>query len=261
LEKHFLLRKLLQNSNYRIYLINGWTKEKRLLQYSPPEIDKRILKETFEIPYNKQKYKVHLVINKSKKELAQRKPYGEAGLLFFYGIYSVLDFTFGRFDGDLSFSKFFGEVRMEVEKIIRDPEEAPLVDEKRRGLDPDHPFNRKLLDEIYKRLRKIREEEEASEYSFDEKTKKEILKEINKIYKDVKGRGPPPEPPIKPETFAFYPVWISLEEYEPKKVFLIINSSIISDNFNISLKVQIQIYQSKEIKLRFLQMKLKRNLL
>jgi len=236
LQKHFLLRKLLQNPDYKIYVIDGWTKEKRILQYTPPQVDKIVLRENFEIKYNGENYKIHLIVNKSKKELAQRKPYGEAGLLFFYGMYSVLDFTFGRFDGDISFSKFFGEVKMGIEKIIRDPEEVPVVDEKRRGLDSDHPFNRKLLEEIYKRLRKIREEEEASEYSFDERTKREILKEINKIYKDVKGRGPPPEPPIKPETFAFYPVWISLEEYEPKKVFLIINSSIISDNFVILLK-------------------------
>ena len=236
LQKHFLLRKLLQNQDYRIYIIDGWTKKKRILQYIPPQVDKIVLKESFEIKYNGENYKIDLIVNKSKKELTQRKPYGKAGLLFFYGTYSVLDFTFGRFDGDISFSKFFGEVRMGIEKIIRDPEEAPIVDEKRRGLDLEHPFNKKLLEEIYKRLRKIREEEESSEYSFDERTKREILKEVNKIYKDVKGRGIPPEPPIKPETFAFYPVWISLKEYEPKKVFLIINSSIISDNFVILLK-------------------------
>jgi hypothetical protein len=236
LQQHFLLRKLLQNPDYKIYVVDGWTKEKKLLSYKPPEVEKQILKESFKINYNGKDYFIHLEVNKSKNELTQGKPYGEAGILFFYGNYSVLDFTFGRFDKDLSFSKFFGEARMEIEKIIRDPEEDALVDEKRRGLKLDHPFNQKLLLEVEKRLKTIQEEEEASKYSFDEHTKREILKELNKIYKDIKGRGPPPEPPIKPDNFEFHPPYTEIMEFEPKKIFLIINSSIVSDELEISLK-------------------------
>jgi len=234
LQKHFLLRKLLQNPNYKIYAVNGRSNEKKLLTYKPPEAEKQILKESFKINYNGKDYLIHLEVNKSKNELSQGKPYGEAGLLFFYGNYSVLDFTFGRFDRDLSFSKFFGEVRMEVEKIIRDPEEDALVDEKRRGLKDDHPFNQKLLPEVEKRLKTIQEGEEASKYSFDEHTKREILKELNRMYKDIKGRGPPP-PPIKPDNFEFHPPYAEIVEFEPKKIFLIINSSIVSDELEISL--------------------------
>jgi len=245
LQKHFLLRKILQNPDYRIYVIDSWSKEKKLLKYEPLEIEKKILKETFKINYNGKEYPVHLEINKSKKELPQGKPYGESGLLFFYSTYSVLDFSFCRFDRDISFSKFYGEVKLEIEKIIKTPEEASLVDEKRRGLDYEHPFNKKLLDEINKRLKKIQEEEEASEYSFDESTKNEILKELNEISKEIRGKGPPPRPPIIPEIFEFYPAYKSIEEYEPKKVFLIINLSIIQDKLNISLKSN-----NKDIKIR-----------
>jgi len=124
---------------------------------------------------------------------------------------------------------------MEVEAIIRDPTESPLVDEKRRGLDPEHPFNRKLFDEINQRLREIQEKEEASKYSFDEDTKKDILRELNKIYKEIRGSGLL-EPPIKPATFAFYPVYVSIKEYESRLISLIINSSIVSDEFEISLQ-------------------------
>jgi hypothetical protein len=129
----------------------------------------------------------------------------------------------------------FGEVKMEVETIIRDPTESPLVDEKRRGLDPEHPFNRKLFDEINQRLREIQEKEEASKYSFDEDTKKDIIRELNKIYKEIRGYGLL-EPPIKPATFAFYPVYVSIKEYEPRIVSLIINSSVVTDDFEISLQ-------------------------
>jgi len=235
LKKHFLIRKLLQNPKYKIYVIDGGGR-KTLLEWKPPEVEKQILKETFKINYNGRDYPIDLLINKSKKELSPGKPFGESGLLFFYGKYSVVDFTFCRFDREISFSKFFGEVKMVIEEIIRDPDESPLVDEKRRGLDPQHPFNEKLFVEINKRLMEIQEEEETSKYSLDAKTKKEILKEINKLYKEIKGKGLPPEPPIKPETFTFYPPHVSLIEYEPKAVFLIINSSIVSDKLEISLQ-------------------------
>lgn len=175
-------------------------------------------------------------MHKSKEELVQGKPYGDSGLLFFYGKYSVVDFTFFKFDRDPSFSRFFGEVQMLIERIIRDPEESPIVDEKRRGLDPEHPFNKKLIDEINQRLKKIQEKEGVSEYTFDEQTKREILRELNKIYKEIKGRGPPSEPPIKPELFEFYPVWVEINEYEPKRHSIVINSSIIIDKIEINLQ-------------------------
>jgi len=236
LRQHFLLRKLLQDSNYKVYVIDGRTKEERLLKYELPKVEKQILKDSFKINYNGKDYAIHVELYKSKKELMQGKPYGEAGLLFFYGKYSVLDLTFGRFDRDLSFSRFFGEVRMGIEQIIRDSEEAPIVDEKRKGLDSEHPFNKKLIDDIDKRLKTIQEEEEASEYSFDEHAKKEVLRELNKIYKEIRGKGPLLGPPIKPETFEFYPVYSTVKEYEPKNVSIIINPSIVTDELEINLK-------------------------
>jgi hypothetical protein len=236
LQQHFLLRKLLQDSKFRICVINGWTKEKRLLEYKPPNIEKQALRETIRIEYGGKEYNVHLLVNKSNKGLSQGKPYGESGLLFFYGEYTAVDFTFCRFDKDLSFSRFFGEAKMEIETIIRDPDEAPLIDEKRKGLDQEHPFNKKLFNEINQKLRGIQEEEEASRYSFDENTMKDILRELNRIYKEIRGKGLPPEPPIKPDTFAFYPAYVSIKEYEPRIVSLIVNSSIVSDEFEISLK-------------------------
>jgi len=254
LQKHFLLRKLLQIPDYKIYTIDGWKKEKRLLTYKPPKTEKQIMGESFKINYNGEDYPIHLKINKSEKELQQLKPYGEAGLLFFYGKYSVLDFTFLRFDRDLSFSRFFGEARMEIEQIIKNPEEGVIVDEKRRGLDPEHPFNRKLIDEINKRLVTIQEEKEDSKYSFDERTKKEIIKEINKIYKDIKGRGPPPEFPIKPEIFEFHkPYEDNIKEYEQKTIFLIVNSSIVQKELEIDIQStnpDIIIKGNKKIKIK-----------
>jgi hypothetical protein len=251
LANHFLMRKLLQNPKFKIYIVNDETKEKHLLRHTIPKIEKQIINETFSIDYNRKNYRIHMIVNKSTDTLLQGKPFGNSGLLFFYGDYSVVDFQFGRFEKDIAYSKCFGEVKMEVEQIIRDPTEAPLVDEKRRGLDPDHPFNRKLFEEINNRLKEIGEKEEASRYSFDDNTKKEILSALNKLYKDVKGKGIH-EPPIRPVTFAFYPVYISIKEYEPKTVSLIINSSIVSEDFEIFLESKnsdIVIQKPKSIKI------------
>jgi hypothetical protein len=236
LMQHFLMRKLLENDKFKIYAINGRSRENVLLKHVPPKAEKQILNETFQIEYNKKKYKVRLILNKSNLELPTGKPFGESGLIFFYGEYSVVDFTFCGFDKDLSFSKCFGEVKMGVEQLVRDYTDAPLVDEKRKGLNPEHPFNQKLVDEVTQRLKAIEEEEEASKYSLDETTEKDILRELNKIYKEVKGVGGLLEPQIKPLTFAFYPAYVSIKEYEPKVIALIINSFAASDDFELSLQ-------------------------
>jgi phage pi2 protein 07 len=235
LEKHFLMRKLLQRPEYEIYLIDELGNKFRL-QYKPPDIVEQLLKEEFKVSYKGNDYKISFTVNKAKKELEQGKPYGESGLLFYYGLYSVLDFTLGRYERDGSFSRIFGEVKMDIGKLVRDSSEAPLVDEKRRGLDMSHPFNRILMSEINSRLKIIEEKEEALEYSFDSASKKEVIAELNKIYKDIKGKGEPPKPPIEPDIFAFHPPHVYIREYEPKTVFLIINSAIVQDEFEIILQ-------------------------
>ena len=258
LKDHFLLRKLIQCSEYRIYVVNGWSKEKRLLNYKPPEIEKQILCEKLRIEYEGKKFPIEITINRSEEELRQGKPYGDSGLLFFHGRYSVLDFSLCRFERDPSFSRIFGEVKMGVERLIRDPQESPLVDEKRRGLDTTHPFNIKLLKLVNENLKLIQEQEESSKYTFDEESKRKILQEINKIYKSIKGKGPKPEPPIKPEFFEFHRPYTSITEYEPKTVYLIVNSSIVFGELTIHLrssnpkilvkpnKVKIDEYKAKE---------------
>jgi len=226
LKSHFLLRKLVQCPEYKIMVNDGLTKEKRLLSYRPPETEVQILCEKMGIEYEGKKYPIEITINKSKKELRQGKPYGDSGLLFFHGKYSVLDFSLCRFDRDTSFSRVFGEVKMGIEKLIRDPQESPLVDEKRKGLDPTHPFNIELLRFVNENLKLIQEREESSKYTFDEESKRKILTEINKVYKSIRGQGPKLGPPIKPEFFEFHPPYTSITEYEPKIVYLIVNSSV-----------------------------------
>lgn len=235
LEKHFLLRKLLQDKDYEIYAINLLNDKRKRLIYMPPEIEKQLYNDIVEINYNNKTYPVHISIAKSKEPLSQGKPYGKSGTLFYYGDYSILDNTLGRYERDPAYSKIVGDAKMEVGPIIRDPNEPPLVDEKRRGLDREHEFNKILLNKYEEILKVIKEEDEESKYSLDKNAKRNVLKELNKLCKEIKGRGPPPELPIKPETFAFYPTWIKIKEYEPKRALLIINTSLITEDITINL--------------------------
>jgi len=254
LRLHFMMRKLLQIPEYEIYVINVNSGERVRLTYSQPKVDKSLLKkEEIEIPYDGKKYKIYLVINKARKNLTQGKPFGGSGLIFYYSKYSVLDCSFGSLEGDPATSKLFGEVKMNIGELIKGGE--ILVDEKRRGLDLTHDFNKALLDEINKRLRKIVEEEkEASEYSLDETTERDVLKELNKISREVKGPGPPPPPPVEPETLTFYPEHICIKEYEEKSIFLVINPAIItSDGGRISIRSanpKIRIVRGQQIKIK-----------
>jgi hypothetical protein len=235
LQKHFLLRKLLQCPEYKVYVIEGDSRREKPLVYQPPKVERQMLYEELKIRHGENHYFISITINKSTEALDQGKPYGESGLLFFYGKYSVADFTLGRFERDQSFSRIFGEVKMEIERLVRDPEEAPLIDEKRRGLDTTHPFNIQLMMAVNQRLVSIQEQVE-SKYAFADESKRNVLKEVNKIYKEIKGKATKPEPPIKPELFEFYPPYASIVEYEPRRVFLIINPSVIAKETMISLK-------------------------
>lgn len=253
LRSHFIMRKLLQIPEYEIYAIDAKNGERIRLTYSQPKVDKNLLEEEIEIPYGGKKYKISLIVNKAKKNLTQGKPFGESGLIFYYGKYSVLDCSLGNFEGDPATSKLFGEVKMGVEEIIKEGE--ILIDEKRRGLDLTHDLNKALLHEINRRLRRIVEEEkEVSEYSFDRTAEKDVLKELNKIYKEIRGPGPTRPPPIEPETLAFYPEHTYIKEYEEKLIFLVINPAIItSDEVKISIRSsdpKIRIVRGQQIKIK-----------
>ena len=261
LRNHFLLRKILRKEEFEILLMNCIPDgrvivEKRLVYKAPKGTEK--LKDELTIPFKdkhgQEKIRVEIYIKKADKELASGKPLGERGLLFYYGRYSVVDLTLGDYEADPAASKLFGEVKFEGEKLIRPPREEIIVEEKRRGLDETHPFVQKLLKEINKRIGKVVEEErEESEYTFDEDKKKKTLKELNKIAKELHGKGEPPpfEPPIKPEKMAFSPPAIEFLEFETRTVWLVINRVLLTKGTKISLESKNPKISVKPTKIEF----------
>ena len=235
LAEHYMMYKLVQHDKFEIICIDSFTKEKINLStlYEPPKVDKKfkILKDKIRLPYKNKKYSFIYEIKKSIKPLEFGKPYGKAGLYFYYGDYTVLDFSFGnsRYPEMIN---FFGEVKMEIEPLVRKGE--LFVDEKRKGLS-DHPLNEELLNEIDKIVAKIAEgQREVTHYTF--KKESWMQKEMKKIYQDIKGKGKKVfQLPIEPKKFEFATPHTDVLEYEPKNILLIINCSIIPSEIEISL--------------------------
>jgi hypothetical protein len=233
LTKHFMLRKILQIPEYEIFFLGPDYDSPRKLTYSPPE-GKILKEEQFEISdaiFGK--FKVRLLVKKAKEDLSQIGEFRDGGLVHYYGEYAVVDCTLWGFENDPFAKKMFGEVYIEgFDKLLR--KEEDVLDEKRRGLNQRHPFIEKLSLEIATRLKilveKERETGKIAEYNFDESSKINALKELNKIAKQeiAGGKEPIEKPlPIKPETISFYPIASTeIKVYEEKTIYLVINEKI-----------------------------------
>lgn len=247
LSKHFLLRKLLQHSEFEIYLKNAWTGKITKLAYKEPKIDKTLLDERFKIKYDGRDYKADIKIHRSKEKIKKRKPIGKGGLIFYYSDYSVIEHTLGDYSRNPVTDQIFGEVKLYIKDLIESGE--ILVDEKRRGLDTTHSFNNKLMKQVNKKLEKVIEmEKEESKYTVDDSKKKDILKKLNEIGEEAIGKGPkkPARIPKEPNTFTFSKPYMTIKELEEKNNYLIVNSDIVppsgleiklgSDNPDIKIK-------------------------
>ncbi|MDD5331974.1 MAG: ATP-binding protein [Candidatus Nanoarchaeia archaeon] len=235
LANHYMMYKLVQIDNFDIVCVDTSTKEELTLSklYDHPKIDKKfeVIKKDIVLPYQNRDYHFLIEIKKSNKPLEFGKPYGKAGLYFYYGNYTVLDFSFGN-SRYPEMRSFFGEIRMVIEPLVRKGE--LFVDEKRKGLS-DHSLNEELLKEIDKIVAKIADEQrEVTSYVF--KKESWMQEEMQKIYQDIIGKGKKSfQLPIKPKKFEFATPHTDVMEFEPKNIFLIINCSIISSGIEISL--------------------------
>jgi hypothetical protein len=244
LEKHYLLRKLLQCEDFKIYIIDRKSNQSRpiLLKYSEPKISKVLVDDSFEIEYEGKTYSAQIKINEAKESLGPlSKPFGSAGLLVYSGKYTVLDLILGNYKNDSRLYKIFGEVHLDLdglEQKIRNGEEKPLVDTARHGLIPENMFNKNLFEAIDKYLKEILEINVEPEYGLDSVEEKEFVRKVNKIYgKDVSGNvgGGGTYIPIRPENFELYPQYVFLPESEDKVIYLVINSKILSKLHSINI--------------------------
>jgi len=245
---NYLLRKVMSNSNRVIKLINENTDEARQLRYRFPA-GKKILSDDFSINFGLYgDFPIHQEIFYSDKELIQTGDDRHGGLLILDDQNVVLDISLFRFDNEPLASHFFGEVIINRFRELLDKEEAVLSEE-RNGLINRHPFCKRFISEIEKRIaQKVEEEkinkqkEEQKKVDKDEAIRyKKVFDILNKIAEEevqpgIKlGDEISTEIPDPPNGFCIYPSFIRITVGKRYSFQLIVNPKIISIGSTIKI--------------------------
>ena len=248
LANNCLLRKVMTNSIRVIKLINESTKESRQLRYRLPE-GKKILSDDFTLNFNTYgDFPIHLEIFRSDKELTQTGDDRHGGLLILDDQNVVLDISLFKYDTEPLASHFFGEVQVNRFRELLDKEEAVLSEE-RNGLINRHPFCKKLISEIEKRIaqkveeeRILKQKEEQKKVDKDEAFRyKKAFDILNKIAEEevqpgIKlGNEISTETPDPPNGFCIYPSIIRITVGKRYSFQLIINTKLISTGSTIKI--------------------------
>jgi len=146
------------NKRRKILLIDKDDGSPRPLRYLVPE-GREVLLDRFAIPFEAYAdFPVSITISRSERELLQAGDSRDGGLLLIDNKDAVLGISLFKFDSEPLAAHFYGEVRIERFRELLDSEE-PVLSEEREGLNVRHPFCRKLIPEIEKRLEtKVNEE-------------------------------------------------------------------------------------------------------
>ena len=192
LSNHYLLRKILQNKNTKLVLVNekGRKKDKRRLAYVEP-LGSFISSENFEVSFNDyDPFEIQMNISRSDTTLSQKDKGNtrQGGLLIIDDKDVVLDISLFKYDYDPIASKLYGEIVIGgFRKLLKDNE--IVLSPERDGLVTSHPFVESLVKEINKRLDRIVQKEKERMQRFDVteigrehlKRQKEFCRILNEI--------------------------------------------------------------------------------
>lgn len=192
LANHYLLRKILQDDNIKLILINqkGRKKDKRRLVYVEPK-GQFITSENFIIRYNDyEPFNIQMNISRSETTLSQKDKGDtrQGGLLLVDEKDVVLDISLFNYDYDPVASKLYGEVVINgFRKLLKDNE--IVLSPERDGLITSHPFVSSLIKELNKKLDRVVQKEKERLQRFDvteinkehQMRQKEFCRILNKI--------------------------------------------------------------------------------
>ncbi len=170
LSNHYLLRKILQDKNVKVSLVNekGRKKDKRHLTYVEPK-GVEIHEESFNIKYGDYSpFLIDMGVSRSDTTLSQKDKGDtrQGGLLIVDEKGVVLDISLFRYDYDPLASKFFGEVVVNgFRRLLKDSE--IVLSPERDGLVKNHPFVESLTKELTQRLDRLIQKEKERLQRFD----------------------------------------------------------------------------------------------
>jgi hypothetical protein len=238
LSHHYSLRDIMQSPRRRVILSNGERDE--ILRYEPPTGKLLLSKRRIEIPGFKAL--VDLSVYRADGPLSQ-EGYTRNGGLIIRSRNAIHESTLFKFDYNPYASRIFGEARCDFIDELMSRGEL-VVNDKRDGLDPHHPFTKNLRKVIENELQPIIDRE-ASSLNNESKGMNDdlrrrltnVLWEINKLairllkvsalHADVRRRasgepgeshGPAQRNDRKPEDFPILFRGIRLNSYQDPRV-------------------------------------------
>ncbi len=159
LANHWRLRKIMTNRSRSIILIDlSQKKKKRRLRYSLPQGTEKV-KEDFTVPCEAYgDVPVSISISRAESELQQEGDDRSGGLLITDDHGIALDISLFKFDREPLAARLFGEARFGRFREFQAKEE-PVLDERREGLNRNHPVCKAVIGAIESRIEKLVQEE------------------------------------------------------------------------------------------------------
>ena len=194
LQNHYLLRKILQNKNTTVMLINKGKKDRRRLTYSEPK-GESILSDSFVLNHDTfDPFDITMEVSRAKTALSQKEAGHQrhGGLLITDDKGVVLDISLFKYDYEDMASRFFGEIVFkDFRKLMKDGE--LVLSPERDGLLKNHPFVVFFIKEVESRLRELVQDEKSRLQRFDvsdagkeyQKRQKRFCDVLNEIAAEV----------------------------------------------------------------------------
>jgi len=199
------------------------------------------LDERFDILYNNRKYKANIRVYATQEKLDGPSKGVERsnGLLVTYNKLVIVDCTLFGFDHDPIAQNLFGELEIPDLPELLKKDESIISENRRFGLDMQHPFVKELKAKVEKYLKKIIDSEKAAEEENSLsvfRNNRYIINWINKkISKALKGEEKIPRSYVPEDGFSFYRKQLYIKEKEKANIFFSIDKGVVEENAEIKI--------------------------
>lgn len=209
LANHWRLRKIMTNPSRTVFLTDLAEKNrKRRLRYSMPKGQEQISEQFGVCCENYGEFPIRVVVLRSESELQQQGDDRQGGILIADDEDVALDMSLFKFDREPLAAHLFGQATFGRFRELLAKEE-PVLDEKREGLNRNHPVCAAVIAAIEERLERLvqeesrRQKEARSRIDEDERTRyRGAFKVLNEIAEaeaqEVHNLGQEPSPNVEP---------------------------------------------------------------
>lgn len=209
LANHWRLRKIMTNPSRKVFLIDlAEKKRRRRLRYTMAKGQEQITEEFRVRCENYGEFPIRVSILRSESELQQQGDDRQGGLLITDDQDVALEMSLFKFDREPLAAHLFGQATFGRFRELLTREE-PVLDEKREGLNRNHPVCAAVIAAIEERLERLvqeesrRQKEARSKIDDDERTRyRGAFKVLNEIAEteaqEVHNLGQEPSTQIEP---------------------------------------------------------------